>query len=201
MADSTNCLFLIPARVGSTRIPGKNFRVLAGVSPVERAAMCAMPLAQGLASIVVTTDNFDWTIDRCLGRSSGRLTGIKALYRVSALASETALMIDVVKDAVSRWPGGDPVVLLQPTQPLRKPETVRKAINLLTPDMDSVVTIGLDRFVRDGTAYVFWRLTVERYGTIYGEKVVLMPVPANETCPLDTPEDWIEAERRLQHEH
>ena len=88
-------------------------------------------------------------------------------------------------------------MLLQPTQPLRTPEVVRKAINLLTEDVDSVVTIGLDRFVRDGTAYVFWRRTVERFGTIYGEKVVLMPVPADETCPLDTPEEWAEAERRL----
>ena len=51
--------------------------------------------------------------------------------------------------------------------------------------------------MRDGTAYVFWRRTVERFGTIYGEKVVLMPVPADETCPLDTPEEWTEAERRL----
>ena len=107
-------------------------------------------------------------------------------------------MIDVVKDVLARWPHGDPIVLLQPTQPLRRPEHVAQAISLLTTEVDSVVTIGLDRFVRDGTAYVFWRRTVEKTDTIYGDAVVLMPIPAKDTCPLDTPEQWDEAERRLR---
>ena len=184
--DSANCLFLIPARLGSKRIPGKNFKELAGHTPLSRAIACAWNL-QTRHPVVVSTDNTKYR----------PASSVVVVYREDRLADDTALMIDVVKDALQRWPGGDPVVLLQPTQPLRRAETVRKAITLLTEDIDSVVTIGLDRFMRDGTAYVFWRRTVERFGTIYGKKVMLMPVPAEETCPLDTPEEWIEAERRL----
>lgn len=51
-------------------------------------------------------------------------------------------------------------------------------------------------FARDGTAYVFWRRTVER-GGIYGRRSVPMLVPARESLTIDTPDDWTEAERRL----
>jgi hypothetical protein len=45
--------------------------------------------------------------------------------------------------------------------------------------------------------YAFWRKTVERYGNIYGQDVRPLVIPAEETCPLDTPAEWVEAERRL----
>ena len=189
MDSADRCLFLIPARLGSKRIPGKNFLPLAGISPTIRAIQCAQVLSKH--NVMLTTDNHDIRV------AAPAWIGVNIIWRSGTLVNDICPMVDVVKDALQGWPGGDPVVLLQPTQPLRRPETVRKAINLLTEEVDSVVTIGLDRFVRDGTAYVFWRKTVEQFGTIYGERVVLMPVPADETCPLDTPEDWAEAERRL----
>lgn len=53
-------------------------------------------------------------------------------------------------------------------------------------------------YVRDGTVYAFWRKTVDQYGTIYGQDVRPLVIPAEETCALDTPADWAEAERRLR---
>ena len=53
-------------------------------------------------------------------------------------------------------------------------------------------------YTRDGTAYAFYRSTVQRFGTIYGERVRALIIPSEETCSLDTPQDWIDAERRLQ---
>lgn len=50
----------------------------------------------------------------------------------------------------------------------------------------------------DGTCYAFRRATVTRYGTIYGWTVCPLIIPPEETCPLDTPFDWEEAERRLR---
>jgi CMP-N-acetylneuraminic acid synthetase len=52
-------------------------------------------------------------------------------------------------------------------------------------------------YKRDGTVYAFWRETVA-YGDIYGADVVPLIIPPEETCPLDTPADWAEAERRLR---
>jgi len=56
-------------------------------------------------------------------------------------------------------------------------------------------------YMRDGTVYAFWRRNVTTYDSIYGERdgerVRPLIIPASESCPLDTPDDWIEAERRL----
>jgi CMP-N-acetylneuraminic acid synthetase len=51
--------------------------------------------------------------------------------------------------------------------------------------------------VRDGTVYAFWRRTLRETRTIYGRDCRPMIVPAHESITIDTPEDWIEAERRL----
>lgn len=53
-------------------------------------------------------------------------------------------------------------------------------------------------YVRDGSVYAFRRSTVARFGNIYGEYVRGLIIDPSETCPLDTPEDWAEAERRLR---
>jgi CMP-N-acetylneuraminic acid synthetase len=55
-------------------------------------------------------------------------------------------------------------------------------------------------FVRDGTAYVFWRRTLEETGSIYGRRSMPLLVSARESLTIDTPEDWAEAERRLSQE-
>lgn len=53
-------------------------------------------------------------------------------------------------------------------------------------------------YIRDGTVYAFRRATVRRYDTIYGENVRPLIIDPSETCALDTPSDWAEAERRLR---
>jgi CMP-N,N'-diacetyllegionaminic acid synthase len=52
-------------------------------------------------------------------------------------------------------------------------------------------------YMRDGTVYAFRRRTVERHGTIYGNHVVPLIIPAAESCELDTPEQWDALEARL----
>ena len=53
-------------------------------------------------------------------------------------------------------------------------------------------------YMRDGTAYCFWRRTVERYSNIYGQDVRPLIISPDDTCSLDTLVDWAEAERRLR---
>jgi CMP-N,N'-diacetyllegionaminic acid synthase len=56
-------------------------------------------------------------------------------------------------------------------------------------------------FIRDGTVYAFWRKTVERYGTIYGQTVKPLIIPPEDTCELDTEADWADVERRWKDRH
>jgi CMP-N,N'-diacetyllegionaminic acid synthase len=52
-------------------------------------------------------------------------------------------------------------------------------------------------YIRDGTVYAFRRATVEDFGTLYGAHMRPLIIDPQDTCPLDTIEDWTEAERRL----
>jgi CMP-N,N'-diacetyllegionaminic acid synthase len=223
-------LALIPARAGSKGIPGKNFKPLAGLSPVQRVYECA--LSVDCDPIVFSTDSEVVAID---GVSLPRF---QVVWRSPELAQDDTPMIAVVKHVLEQIPGPDDqiIVLLQPTQPLRRPEHVRSAIDLLRTSQseDSYVSVVqlplthhpewqyvIDRtgrltswrkrsmtatrrqdlaptYIRDGTVYAFWRRTVTRYGNIYGKRVGFLGIPRTDTCPLDTPEDWAEAERRLR---
>ena len=53
-------------------------------------------------------------------------------------------------------------------------------------------------YSRDGTVYACWRATLDRFGTIYGERCQPLLVHAADSLSIDTPDDWAEAERRLQ---
>jgi CMP-N-acetylneuraminic acid synthetase len=52
-------------------------------------------------------------------------------------------------------------------------------------------------YSRDGTVYAFQRATLERFGTIYGERCLPIIVDAADSLSIDTLADWDEAERRL----
>jgi CMP-N-acetylneuraminic acid synthetase len=53
-------------------------------------------------------------------------------------------------------------------------------------------------YYRDGTVYAFRRDTIERFGNIYGQRCVPLLIDARESLSIDSPEDWVEAQRRLE---
>ena len=50
---------------------------------------------------------------------------------------------------------------------------------------------------RDGTVYAFRRDTIDRHGSIYGERCLPLTIDARESLSIDSPEDWAAAERIL----
>ena len=223
-------LAIIPARSGSQGIPQKNWKPLCGMTPVKRAVECARAV-RAIETIVVSTDAGP------LQPSDTGALRVTILHRPPELATDTAGMIDVVRHVLEQIPAppDQRIVLLQPTQPLRKPEHITQALELLTPEVDSVVSVveipqthaamnhgyistegdGLlmqawstftparrqdcgRSFIRDGTCYAFHRRTVTKHNNIYGELVKPLIIDPADTCPLDTPQDWLEAERRLR---
>jgi CMP-N,N'-diacetyllegionaminic acid synthase len=51
-------------------------------------------------------------------------------------------------------------------------------------------------YKRDGTIYAFWRRTVSTHGSIYGYDVRPLIIPPEQSCSLDTEDEWREVERR-----
>lgn len=236
-----NALAIVPCRLGSKGVPLKNIRPVNGISPVVRAVRVAK--AAGCRVIVTSEADVREQIEWGCNADGYH-------KRPAELATDEAVMIDVVKDALASIPGPPEqiILLVQCTQPLRDPKHLTQAIALLigteADSVVSVVAIPLDqspdmlgkidggRLVswehrqrwsatrpvaswvpvgwptrrqdarpavkRDGTCYGFSRRTVSTFGNIYGHDCRPLIVPASESCPLDTEDDWREAERRLR---
>jgi len=135
-------LALVPARAGSKGLPGKNIR-----------DFCGKPLLQwsvehGLSSryvdkVLVSTDSEEFAE---IARKGGAEV---PFLRPEHLASDMAASVDVILHAVDflekRARRFDILVLLEPTSPLRKPEDIDGALELLLsrPEAESVVSISL----------------------------------------------------------
>lgn len=207
-----NSLALVPVRAGSKGVPGKNTR-----------DFCGRPLFAWAVRIGLMTchQTYVTTEDSAIGMLAAQY-GAKVIVRPPELATDEAPMLPVIQHALKTLDGvfdTDIVVLLQPTQPWRTAEHIRRAMSLLTDDWDSVVSVvesvspdliatmsgdrlllhsGVTRrqdarkgYVRDGTVYVIRRECIEA-GSLYGD-CQGMVVPRAESCTIDTEEDWLTA--------
>jgi CMP-N-acetylneuraminic acid synthetase len=135
-------LGLILARGGSTRVPGKNIRKLAGHPLVAYTISAARQSC--LSRVVLSTDD-------------PRIVEVARTYgadvpflRPAELATETASSLAAIRHTLTwlaREEGYNPdiVAYLSPTNPLRRLETIDKVVALLLarPDLDSAVTVTL----------------------------------------------------------
>lgn len=133
-----NILGLIPARGGSKGVPGKNLRML-GAHPLLWYTVEAALRSYVGENLVLSTDSPE------IG-AYGLLLGLQVPFvRPAHLATDTAAMRDVVQHALTQVPGIRPntlVVLMQPTSPLRRPEHIDRAIDILEEnEVDSVVSV------------------------------------------------------------
>lgn len=126
MVDS-RMLVIIPARGGSKRLPRKNVRLLGG-RPLVKWSIDAALAAQVFCDVLLTTDDEEIA---AIGREAGALV---PWLRPAELATDTANTIDVLKHALNWYEADrgsvDVVVLLQPTCPFRRKESVLGALQL-----------------------------------------------------------------------
>ena len=130
-------LGIIPARGGSKGLPGKNIRKLRGKPLIQIAHECAT--ASGVLDRVILSTDAQEIAD------VGRQCGIEVPFmRPQEHAHDETPMIDVVRHAIAALAEdgyeADAVMLLQPTSPLRTPDYVARAVELLG-DNDSVCTV------------------------------------------------------------
>lgn len=128
-------LYLITARGGSKKVPGKNIKLLGGIPLIEHTIRHALQVASDPEDVVVSTDSEE------IARISVKAGACVPFMRPKELASDTAASRDVILHAVD-WFGSDKnydrVVLLQPTSPFRNIEDIKKAETLFNekrPDM------------------------------------------------------------------
>lgn len=132
-----NVLALIPARGGSQGVPRKNIKPLLGMSLIERAFETAR--ASGVADQIILSTDDEEIADH------GRSIGVPVPFlRPPSLATADTPMVEVALHAIHQMEqldqSFDCVLLIQPTSPLRRPEHLIRATELLM-DHDSVCSV------------------------------------------------------------
>ena len=132
-------LGLVPARGGSSRVPGKNRARLGGETLVRRALETALE-AGCFDPVVLSSDD-----DEILAEAGG--LDVVALRRPAELATDTALARDVALHALRELDDPrrpfDAVAIVQCTSPFTAAEDVAGAVGLLErTGAECVVTVG-----------------------------------------------------------
>lgn len=139
--NSLGALAIIPARGGSKRVPRKNLARVAGRSLIDWAILAAKE-SNHIGPIIVSTDD-DEIAD------ASRALGVDVPWlRPADIAQDTSASIEVIMHSIS-WalknlrPAPKWGVFLEPTAPLRSPEQIDKAVEMLVnSDADSVVSVS-----------------------------------------------------------
>ena len=130
-AVNATVLFLVPARGGSVRVPGKNLALVAGIPLVGRAVRAARLAAAridcGPHAVVCSTD------DPAIAAAAAAW-GAEVLARPVQLATAGATSVDVALHALDaqgvRGATFRAIVLVQPTSPLTDPADLVEAVRL-----------------------------------------------------------------------
>jgi CMP-N,N'-diacetyllegionaminic acid synthase len=132
-------LALIPARGGSKRLAGKNLRLLGGRPLIDRRIEDAQGVS-GISDVVVSTD------DEEIADVARKAGAVVPWLRPAALATDTASLVDVALHALEWYEADDGAVdgllLLQPTSPFRRKETVGQGIASFSADGKPTVAVA-----------------------------------------------------------
>lgn len=131
MCNTSDALFVIPARGGSKGIPRKNIKELCGRPLIHYSIDIARTLAPD-CNIIVSTDDDEI-------RQVATATGLPVDYvRPAELGGDRIGSREVILDAMdwadSRGIVYDKLVLLQPTSPMRTVRDVEECLKLYTPE-------------------------------------------------------------------
>lgn len=163
----------IPARYGSTRLPGKPLLALAGRPMIEHVYR-RVASARGLARIVVLTD--DERIARAVAAFGGEVELTPA-----ACASGT----DRIAHAARRWPGAAAVVNVQGDEPLIDPDAIT-ALGKLVRDGAEMATLARPLKAEEAQQPGVVKVVLDRGGRALYFSRSLIPFPRSpgEVFPL-----------------
>lgn len=141
--ESLKSLALIPARSGSGRIPGKNIKPLKG-KPLISYTIEAAQGARLIDRIIITTDSEEIA-------SVARMHGIEVPFLrpadISRSDSTEMEFLEHALDWLREYEGYEPelIVLLYPTSPFRKTESIDAAIREMSrhPEADSLRSVRI----------------------------------------------------------
>lgn len=149
---------VIPARAGSNRLPGKNIKKL-GPWPLLAWSIKGALNSQAFDRVIVSTE------DPAIAETAKDHGAEVRRLRSAHLATDEARIEDVLIEVLD-WikQDGDPfpdgVMLLQPTSPFRRKESILKSISLFKEHGESVVSVSPTKM------HPYWCKTVSLDGEL-----------------------------------
>jgi len=220
-----DCIAIIPARGGSRGVPGKKIVKLGG-RPLIAYTIEQSLKARVIARTVVTTDS------PAIARIA-RALGAEVVRRPARLAGPRAKIIEAVRHVLAvleQREGYRPAmeVLLQPTNPFRRPGLIDEAIAALTrrPSADALFGVssvtpkfgslfrgcyipsyaeGLRRqdmrplFRENGSLFIARCETVMAHRSIRGRRIIAFPVDELSAFDIDSLYDLSLARALVRH--
>lgn len=212
----------VPMRHHSVRVPGKNYRLLAG-KPLFHHILTELSNVPEIAEVVVDTDSP--TVGEGI---HDHFPKVRVIERPEHLRADTVPMNEILMYDTSMAPG-DLYLQTHSTNPLLKAGTISAAIRTLRenyPAYDSLFSVTrLQRRLWDGLArpvnhnpnillrtqdlpplyeensclYLFTRSTLEIRRTRIGDRPYLFEMDASEAWDIDNEEDFLVADLLLSH--
>ena len=171
---------LVPARAGSTRVPRKNVRVLAGHPLLAYSIAAARQSALFEAVVVSTDDEATAEIARRYGADVPRL-------RPAEIAGTTSPDIEWVRHALEGT-AYDVFSILRPTSPFRTAATIRRAWEAFTA-VEGADSLRAVRRVREHPGKM-WVVEGELMRPLLAQPPGEVPTHSRQTAAL--PEVWVQ---------
>ena len=214
----------VPMRHHSQRVPGKNYRLLAG-KPLFHHIVETLLAVPEISEILVDTDS-----DPIMDSLSQHFPQVKALPRPEHLRADEVPMNDILIHDTSQVQA-DFYLQTHSTNPLLKPQTVSRAIqSLLThyPDYDSLFSVTrlqtrlYDQkghainhdpavliqtqdlppvYEENSCLYIFTRETLVKRHHRIGEKPLMFEIDADEAWDIDEELDFAITDFLLRRKH
>ena len=126
---------VIPARGGSKGVPYKNIKSVGGLPLVAHSILFAKK-SKNIERVIVSTDN-----EKILDIAEAY--GAEAILRPEELSQDGSSVEGCLKHAVEalNYSENFGVVLLQPTSPIRKQETLNSMLEIFKTDQRTTITI------------------------------------------------------------
>ena len=189
MIYGNRVLAVIPARGGSKRAPRKNILPFRG-KPLFLWSVIAADNSRYIDATVLSTE------DREIAQLA-KYYAVPVLDRPSELGGDTASNEDVLRHALSVFPGYGWIVLLQPTSPLRTTEDIDACLNMaqLTATCISYRPDG----TKNGAVYVANVEWIAKHD--FSEPTARYTMPFERSLDIDHLEDFHGfAESELPHQ-
>ena len=219
MTNKKKIAALLPLKANSERIPGKNFKNIAG-KPLFRWMLDTLLAVPEIDSVIINTDATDQLLLAGLDDSQVLLR-----ERPAELCGDFVSMNDIIRNDIDNS-DFDIYLMTHVTNPLISTETVYKAISAFHKQ-DASSLFSVNRFQtrfysKDGSPinhdpenlirtqdlepwyeensciYLFTRDSFFKHNARIGSNPIMFETPKFESADIDEPEDWMIAEALLR---